>query len=229
MYATLSLKRLISIIGYPLIFIFVGFVLLQGVPTSLLGVMKLAGGSIGLWAGVLVVLGGSSAAWSPWRIIWRMFPPLNNILFPDLNGVWTGSTQSNWSCIEAMLQAIDGKRDDISKETLDQIPLRKDAIEISIRASLFKFIVEAKLSSTGGVSHSVTETLLYDPRLERFELYYVYLQDTPTPRLTDDTSHQGAAHLLLDTKAWTLKGNYWTMRSWRAGLNTSGLLEVARS
>lgn len=228
MYATLSLKRLLSIIGYPLLIVFVLLAHFQGVPTDAKAAFKMAGSALSIWGLILLILTGSAARWSPWRVLWRVIPQLNKWLFPDLNGTWIGTTQSNWPVIEGMLHTIDGKRRDLGRDQLGTIPLKDDGIEITIRASFFKFVLEAKLSSTGGTSHSITETLRYDNRLERFELSYVYRQDTPAPLLTDDASHLGAAHLLLDLEAGSLKGNYWTMRSWRSGLNTAGLIDVIR-
>ena len=57
---------------------------------------------------VLAVLGivfGLTAYWAPWRFIWRRIPLLNRTVFPDLNGVWVGTTASNWPTIEKMRNA----------------------------------------------------------------------------------------------------------------------------
>ena len=45
---------------------------------------------------------------------------------------------------------------------------------------------------------------------------------------TREALHLGSAYLILDMEADTLKGEYWTKRSWRSGLNTAGMLEVTR-
>ena len=56
---------------------------------------------------VLILLGGFFAPtgyWAPWRILWRIIPMLNG-LFPDLNGVWVGSTRSNWPTIKRLVES----------------------------------------------------------------------------------------------------------------------------
>ncbi len=111
---------------------------------------------------------------------------------------------------------------------LDQVPLQDDEIELKITASFFRLRVEGKLSNTGGTSHSISAHVCWNDDLERFELGYLYNQNTPAPRQTDESLHLGAAYLILDMEAETLSGEYWTKRSWRSGLNTAGLLEVSR-
>ena len=57
---------------------------------------------------ILAVLGiafGLTTLWSPWRYLWRKIPVLNRLAFPDLNGVWVGTTGSNWPTIEKMRNA----------------------------------------------------------------------------------------------------------------------------
>ena len=229
MYAALPLKRLLAILGYPAILTFVILAIICGTPQNVMDAGKLSVNAISAWGFVLLVSGTSSAWWSPWRLLWRAIPPLNRIVFPDLNGTWRGMTQSNWAPIEAMLHAAEGRSGLIARDDLSNIQLREDPIEIFIRASFFKFVIKAKLLSTSGTSHSVSENICYNEKLEQFELYYVYRQDTPLPQASDHTSHYGAATLVLDLDTWQLSGNYWTMRSWRSGLNTAGRLEVTRA
>src|SRR5690554_6322178 len=50
----------------------------------------------------LLYLFGNSRYGSAWRRLWRRFPILNEKLFPDLNGVWIGTTSSNWPIIKKM-------------------------------------------------------------------------------------------------------------------------------
>jgi hypothetical protein len=228
MYATLTLKRLLAILGYPVILIFVLLAVFKGAPKDALAVLRLAAAAIGIYGFVLLICWGLSAWWSPWRLLWQIVPALNRWVFPDLNGTWTGTTSSNWPSIQAMLDTVENKRSDIKRSDLGTIPLKVDSIQIRIRASFFAFVVEARLFATGGTSHSVTERVCYDPKRERFELYYVYVQETPVPAETDEGSHPGAARLVLDMEDWTLRGEYWTKRTWRAGLNTAGLIEVQR-
>lgn len=228
MYATLPPKRLLAILGYPLLAIFLLQIFARGLPAEASSVWRLAGTTIAIWSFILLAFWGMHVWWSPWRLLWRAIPQLNRWVFPDLNGTWKGFTKSNWPSIKAMLDTVDGKRSDVTRDDLSVIPLQSDKIAITIKASFFSFVVEAGLSSTGGTSHSVTERVCYDAKRERFELYYVYLQDTPIPQPTDESSHPGAAKLVLNMDDWSLRGEYWTKRSWRQGLNTAGMIEVVR-
>ena len=230
MYASLPLKRLLALLCYPPMAIFVVLFLCASGWIGIADLAKLMTKAVAIWGATIALMGGSAKWWSPWRLVWQLAPPLNRRLFPDLNGRWTGTTSSNWPTLEGMLHTVEGRRSDLCRDELARIPLKEDAIEVEIRASLFKFVVLAKLSSTGGTSKSVTETLRWHERTEQFELSYLYQQDTPQPQANDETSHYGAATLTLDMEGgdWRLKGNYWTTRNWRSGLNTAGRIDVER-
>jgi len=130
--------------------------------------------------------------------------------------------------IKAMIENAERKSAKIDRVELAEIPLQEDEIELSIKASLFAFRVSAKLKNTDGVSHSLAERVQKDKSRDSFELYYVYVQKTPQPVLTDETAHPGAARLDIDLDAWTMSGEYWNRRSWRSGFNAAGLLTVRR-
>lgn len=227
MYATLPLNRLIPFIALPYLLAFIAAAALTEVPHSLAEAWRLARSVLGYGTIAFLVFGGPSAWYAPWRWFWRI-PGVNRFLFPDLNGVWKGTTSSNWPSIGAMLKTYDGEAQPQHAGPLDQVPLQVDDIEITITASFFRFRIDAKLTSTGGTSHSITERVCWNERRELFEVYYLYLQDTPSPAQTDESSHPGAGKLLLDMKTWTLSGEYWTRRSWRSGLNTAGQITVTR-
>lgn len=228
MYATLSLKRLLGLLLPLPIFAAVIYVMIKGLPHNTRDAWVLASKVAAYSTLAFVVIGGPSGRWAPWRLIWSVFPPLNRWLFPDLNGRWEGSTNSNWPVIKAMLDMYEQRPGAMPQGDLEKIALQSDAITATITASFFKFRIEAELSSTSGKSHSVSARLCYDEHLERFELYYIYTQDTPEPARTDESSHVGAARLVLDLAAWTLEGEYWNKRSWRSGLNAAGRLALKR-
>lgn len=227
MYSTLSLKRLLVILALPPVIIFVLVAVLTGTPQTIIDGWRLAKSVVSYWSIAFVVIGAGTAWWAPWRLLWKL-PLLNRWIFPDLNGTWVGHTNSNWPTVKAMYDSYAGLSSPEHGGPLDQIPLQGDAIKIRIVASFFKFRVEATLSSTGGKSRSIGARVLLNEELERYEVYYTYIQETPTPEIIDEASHVGAARLILDMKEWTLGGEYWTRRSWRSGLNTAGLLEVKR-
>lgn len=227
MYATLSLKRLISLITIPFGAILLVFLFIQGMPSNLQAAGRMLSSAGGLWGLVLFVFFGFSGKWSPWRMLWFIIPPLNRLL-PDLNGTWTGATHSNWSVIETILKSATGDAPAVTREALPKIDLKVDEIVLTIKASLFTFRVEAELKSTGGTSWSITERVQKNERRDAFEIFYVYLQDTPEPDYTDEGSHVGAARLDVDLDKWILKGEYWNRRCWRSGENAAGRLEVKR-
>lgn len=227
MYATLSLKRLTAVLLWPFAAIVLLLLYFQGIPQEVQAMVRFAGSAIGIWGFALAALGGSSRWWAPWRLAWRLFPPLNTTVFPDLNGKWIGKTSSNWPVKSALLAAAEGKGK-FDRQRLSSVPLQEDDITLEIKASLFTFRIVATLHHTKGKSHSLTERVSREKRRDAFELYYVYRQETPQPELTDEGSHLGAACLDIDLENHVLEGAYWTKRSWRSGLNTAGLIKVAR-
>jgi hypothetical protein len=176
----------------------------------------------------LIAFAGFSGRYAPWRIVWRCFPFLNSTLFPDLNGKWEGTTNSNWSVINSIREAAEGAGG-LKPDSLDAAPLQDNTITVQIKATLFHFRVAAKLSSTEGTSHSVTARLVKDECRDAFQLHYIYCQDTPQAGSSDEANHMGAATLDIDHDKWEMQGYYWTRRRWRQGLNTAGMLKLKRT
>jgi hypothetical protein len=228
MYSTLPLKRLLTFLALPPLVIFLVIGALCHFPQNFAEGWSLAKSVVSGWGLFLVVIGSGSKRWAPWRWIW-LIPGFQRYVFPDLNGTWTGQTSSNWPSIKAMLDCYSNGQMAGAAGALDQIPLQEDGIEIVVTASFFRFRIDAKLTRTAGTSHSTSARVNWNDHLERYEICYLYLQGTPTPLLTDEASHLGAANLVLDMQASSLKGEYWTKRSWRSGLNTAGLIEVSRT
>lgn len=179
--------------------------------------------------GALLILGGffgPTGYWAPWRILWRFVPKLND-WFPDLNGVWVGSTSSNWPTIKRLVEAA--QTDDRTTELeLHDLPEQRDAMAVRLTNSLFQLQVRAGLSSTNGESFSITAKPWRDQHTGRIHLSYVYRQQTPNHAITDEEAHLGAADLELTTEDYRrAEGTYWTKRAWRTGRNTAGILELA--
>ncbi len=229
MYAAISLQRLVQFLVWSFMLWFVGRLILFGVPpTNGQTWLRFMSSTVSYWSIILFLLFGLSHKWAPWRVIWRVFPVLNDLVFPDLNGVWRGTTRSNWPAINAMRSAAKGAGG-LDLDALPAMAPREDSIEITITASLFNFRIEAKLAGTEGRSHSLGERVTRDERRANFELSYIYRQSTPAPAATDESSHEGAATLDFDRKAATLSGHYWTRRSWTFGYNTAGRLVLTRA
>ena len=176
---------------------------------------------------LLTTIFGLAGRWAPWRWIWRILPFLNRVLFPDLNGVWLGSTRSNWPTIKKMLDAAQA-HEGITQSERQLTPGQADAMAVEIKASLFKVQITAGLSATYGQSRSIIVRPWKDPH-DRVHLTYVYEQDTPDPPMTDVERHLGAADLVIDLDDHKkAEGIYWTRRNWGMGLNTAGRFELRR-
>lgn len=228
MYATLPFRRLLAVLLWPFAMILVAVILLRGVPPESKGWLSYVSTAVSIWAAALLVLGGSSKYWSPWRLVWRLFPALNDAAFPDLNGEWEGTTSSNWPVIGAMKEHAIGEGK-LNMESLEDVELQSDRITLRVQASLFKLNVTAQLHGTDSLSHSITARVLRDEARDEFDLSYIYRQETPQAGLLDEASHLGAAVLRYDRDNDKLCGQYWTKRRWRMGLNTAGLIEVTRT
>lgn len=178
----------------------------------------------------LAVLGafGQTTYHAPWRVLWRLCPPLNRWAFPDLNGVWVGSTKSNWPTIERMLQAAQAE-EALAQAELAGVPPQEDAIAVEIKASLFAIRIHGALSSTKGGSHTLTARPRLNADSGRLHITYVYEQSVPVAKLSDEGIHIGAADVQLD---WDhpieAEGVYWTQRRWSLGLNTAGRVALRK-
>lgn len=183
-------------------------------------------------ASVFMVLAWLLAGWSghgaPWRQIYRRLPKLNTWVFPDLNGVWYGTTHSNWSVIKALREAAStGTQKELAG--LAREPLQKNAVAMEIKANLFRITIKSKLGGTGGYSKTLFCRAERNREDGDFSISYLYRQETPEPASTDEGSHDGAATLQIEVGApMALRGIYWNRRSWREGSNTAGRIEVQR-
>ncbi len=199
---------------------------LQSNSISLWGAFKLVGSTTGVFLVALSGLMGTSSYWSPWRILWRLIPALNKWVYPDLNGVWYGATQSNWPVIAKVRNAAEGnKKIDLSK--LDKVPLLEGQIAMNIEASFFRISIRSKVQSTNGDSYSRLVRASKSSTEPKLTLSYIYQQSTPQPAGTDESSHLGAATLEIKVgEPGVIEGQYWTRRKWREGMNTAGLIRL---
>lgn len=177
--------------------------------------------------GALVAFFGPTGYWAPWRVAWRWIPTLNG-WFPDVNGVWLGTTGSNWPTLKKMLEGAQAYSA-IDQYELHSTPEQRDALAVQITASLFQLRIAAGLSSTDARSYSVAAKPRRDQHSGRIRFTYVYEQTSPDPAITDEENHMGAADLILEPDNLEVaEGVYWTRRNWKTGLNTAGHLELRR-
>jgi hypothetical protein len=126
-----------------------------------------------------------------WRPLWRVFPKLNHLLFPDLNGTWTGEA----------LPVANG-----------DVPASARPITVWIRQGLFD--VTVNLASDQIKSYSTRAVVEFDPRAHKFRIWYAY-DGRPPPELAKvNPRHEGAACLEVDPliDRETLAGRYFTDR-----------------
>ena len=176
---------------------------------------------------LLLVVFGPTGRLSLWRIIWRIIPALNDTIFPDLNGTWEGTQESNWSKIDAMRKAA-CQKGAAAVNFVDDVGLLQLPITIEIKASLFELHVFAILPTTESTSVSAASRLIRSQD-GRYILYYVFTQETGLISSSDESVHDGAARLVYYPDQLELSGTYWTKRMWQAGLNTAGRLKVTRT
>lgn len=178
--------------------------------------------------GALILLFGMTSYWSPWRMLWRMFPALNGLFYPDLNGVWVGKTSSNWPVIKAFRGAAASEQG-ADLATVERTGLQDDVMVVEIKASLLKLVVVGFPTSTRGRSETTSATAARSAQTGDIRVSYFFGQTTPDPESTDEEKHSGAAELVIEHGDFAhAKGEYWTRRSWRRGMNTAGRLELRK-
>ncbi len=161
-----------------------------------------------LFIGIVYIIG----KWI-WKVFWKI-PWLNHILnkhvCPDLNGIWSGHTESNYPNNE-------GNR------------TKKD-VEVKIKADIFGFSIFQK-SLDGYQSSKVVQSEIYrDSRTNTFYISYIYEANVPDPEETDDRHFEGAGKLEVkfDGDLVLLEGTFWTNRAWQRKKNTAGIIKLAR-
>ena len=226
MYTALNLERSLQVILLPYATFIIFLMWVTDGGTSSWLVLRTLGFLTSAFALVLYLLLGMSWYWSPWRILWRRFPTLNKWLYPDLNGVWFGTTNSNWPVISKLREGADqGNKIDLSE--LAKVELLKGDIAMHVRASFFGISIRSKLQDTGGDSKTFVARAEKSSEPPEFTLSYLYRQTTPEPQSPDEESHVGAATLeVRPGKQSLMEGHYWTRRKWREGLNTAGIIRV---
>jgi len=163
----------------------------------------------GATLGGLILFGLGSSGLFPWLCRCR---PLCGV-FPDLDGTWKGTLESNWPQVSTRLPRapLDG-------------PLQPVAVTLRIKARLLSIHLTLETETR----YSDSETVLVGIGKSGGEtpsLTYVYRSRVPGPLPTDTQSHHGAARLELrdEDGVPTLRGNYWTDRNWERGFNTAGM------
>ena len=159
-----------------------------------------------LWSSVGIAFSGGTALnallffviYFGWKRIWSMFPELNRLVFPDLNGSWNMSI--HWQNAE--------KNGFVTAKAQIKQDLLRISMEVFSR-------------------NSDSETLIALPKRDsesgRPILYYVYRVVPKSIKVDAGASYEGSAILKISNSSFDrLSGNYFTSR------RTTGHFELSR-
>ena len=133
-----------------------------------------------------------------WRGIWKIFPSLNNLIFPDINGIWNVEIHWQWGDKAGVKEG--------------KVHIKQDFLNLSM-----EFLTD----------ESESETLIVKPKKDptsgRFQIYYVYRNFPKHHDGNSSAPHTGAAILKFDpVNTSILEGNYFTDR------NTKGMFKLTK-
>lgn len=150
-----------------------------------------------IYGSVKVALAGATALnftllgiiYFAWEAVWKRFPSLNTVLFPNLNGIW--DIKIHWHGVNDTSGIVDGVA-----------TIKQDFIKLSMEVS---------------TKDSDSETLIAQPRKQsesgRPILYYVYRVIPKETARDAGHPYEGSAILKFsDEGTHQLSGNYFTSR-----------------
>lgn len=143
--------------------------------------------------------------------------PFVGNIFPDIDGKWKGTLDSNWPEI--------AKRNNIPTSGIPQAPV---AASLTIRARLFFVHITLVSDNNYSTSKTVFVRATKHPESGELRLTYVYENSTLRPEITDSAIHHGAAYIDLKDHN-TFEGLYWTNRNYHQALNTAGRITLKRA
>ncbi len=164
-----------------------------------------------------------------------MGPWLANRFFPDLNGEWVVTIQSNWPIVGRLKDAA--ASDEITFDPLkDERPsLQETIFDVKIKQTWFRTDVAFLRNETTPLLSSETVSVeFFKSENGNKSVAGVYeqtnKQDNTQPlAVTDQPKFYGSAVLTLNEDATKIAGQYWQNRSWGLGLNAAGLITMRRS
>jgi hypothetical protein len=161
-----------------------------------------------------------------WRVVWRTFPQLNSLIYPDLNGVWVGVGRSNWTAIEKLRTAA-ASSEKINLDDLFDLERQESPIVLQIKCNLFGIQIVSHQANTESKSTSLSCGIERDEKSEVYLLNYTYRQVNSIVSATDSENHIGAAILEIEyADLLNAAGSYWTKRCWEDGRNTAGSIDL---
>lgn len=181
-----------------------------------------------LWLFVNVVIANC------WQFLWKLFPILNRWIFPDLNGTWCVTMDSNWSRQLQTLTAAAGQAPAFDMRACDEAelaPLNRAELKARITQTFWKIeMVMWSDDPKAPIAKSVIKSV--DPfrsqGMEPAGLFYLFQQDNRSATLSDNNTFYGAARLEYDGEHDQLVGTFWTQRMWLRAMNTAGEVRFLR-
>ncbi|MEO1968116.1 MAG: hypothetical protein ABGW87_05305 [Sphingomonadaceae bacterium] len=190
--------------------------------------IRLASSAASIAILVLSAFFASNGRWAPWRILWRAFPSLNKLLFPDLNGIWVGTAHSNWAAIERLRSAASSEKAMVLDDLFD-LELTYSPIVIQIKCTIFGIRIVSHQSNTQSKSFAMSTGIERNEKSDSYILTYTYRQENSIRIATDSEVHVGAAVLEFEYGDLTRAiGSYWTKRCWEDGRNTAGRIALKK-
>ncbi len=170
-----------------------------------------------------------------WRPIWKRFPKLNELVYPDLNGEWDVTLKSNWSRQKQLLDSAKGLNAKIDFEKCDGEELA-DLLDVKLKAkiTMSMFTFDMRLwnpadNSPIKESDIVSAMPFRVSDYKRAGIYYIFKQINKNQNLGDAKTFYGAARVEYHRESDTLKGLFWSERMWERAINTAGEVEFTRS
>ncbi len=177
----------------------------------------------------------SLVLWKPvWRFFWKLVPPLNKWIFPDLNGEWDVELFSNWPRQVQLLEAAMSEDKKINMRQCDESHLA-ELTPIQLRARIHQTWWEFEIQLYNPNNNTPIDrsyTISVEPfRGTEFQppgICYIYKQQNQTDNVSDDNEFFGAARLTYNFSNKRLTGVAWTARMWRRAMNTAGPITFTR-
>ncbi|MFC4349599.1 hypothetical protein ACFO5Q_17245 [Kordiimonas lipolytica] len=169
-----------------------------------------------------------------WRKLWSWFPMLGKIIFPDLNGDWVVTLNSNWPRVSQLLDAASSKTEGIDMASCRDMDLATlSSMTLRARIDQSWFGMEMRLYNPAqNTPIEDSHTILIEPikanGLKKPGICYMYRQTNKTDNVADDVEFDGSARLQYDADSDCLEGYFWSNRMWRRAMCTAGTITFTR-
>lgn len=169
-----------------------------------------------------------------WKIVWKLVPQLNCWFYPDLSGEWDVELESNFSRIEAVLDAAMADKVALDMRLCPASalpPLQPGRLKAKITQSWTGMDMEV-WNPVGDGPIKQSDTIIVEPfrgRQGKHGLAYIFEQQNETDVSSDTSCFKGAAWIVRDRDdPNVLHGRMWNDRMWRRGMNTAANVRLTR-